>query len=215
MIYGTDVALRALEIDDLPLLRDWRNRPHYRKYFREYRELNLENQKAWFAGSVVNDHRTLMFGIVERGGGTDGTPRAAAPVGAHASVDAEGPERTAAVDATPKALIGVCGLAYINWVHRNADLSIYIGKDDIYIDTAEGGWAWQTMDALLGYGFNELNLHKVWTEIYAFDEKKHQLFERYGLHRDGVLPDNYFYDGVYQDSHLFSILADEWRRAHG
>ena len=182
MISGTDIALRALEVDDLPVLRDWRNRPHYRKYFREYRELNLENQKAWFDASVVADHRTLMFGVVE--------------------------------PADANTLIGVCGLAYINWVHRNADLSIYIGRDDLYIDTDENGWAWQTMDALLGYGFDELNLHKVWTEIYAFDDQKHELFRRYGLHQEGVLRDNYFYDGVYQDSHLFSILADEWRSTH-
>lgn len=200
MIYGQDIALRALEIDDLATMRDWRNRPHYRKYFREYRELNLENQKAWFQSSVVNDHRTLMFGVVERPSG----------VGSAAGGD---PGATGG-QAVPATLIGVCGLAYINWVHRNADLSIYIGKDDLYIDTEENGIAWQTMDALLGYGFDELNLHKVWTEIYAFDEKKHRLFQRYGLHQDGILRDNYFFDGVYQDSHLFSILADEWRQTH-
>lgn len=181
MISGNDVLLRALESDDLPLLQEWRNRPDYRRYFREYRDLNLENQRAWFQTSVVNDHRTLMFGIIER---------------------------------STKKLIGVCGLAYINWIHRHADLSLYIGIDNIYIDTHETGWAWQAMDVLLRYGFNELNLHKVWTEIYAFDEKKHELFHRYGLHQDGVLRDNYFYDGVYQDSHLFSILAEEWRNKH-
>ena len=32
------------------------------------------------------------------------------------------------------ALLGCCGLCYINWVNRNADLSLYIGYDDLYID---------------------------------------------------------------------------------
>ena len=178
MIYGDTIALRALEHTDLETLRDWRNRSHYRKFFREYRELNLENQKRWFDTAVVHDRQTLMFGVVQK---------------------------------DTCELIGVCGLAYINWVHRHADLSLYIGKDDIYIDSHEGGFAWQTMDVLLKYAFDEINLHKVWCEIYAFDRKKHELFERYGLHQDGVLPDNYFYDGEYQDSHLFSILDREWR----
>ena len=31
-------------------------------------------------------------------------------------------------------LIGACGLLYIDWIIRSADLSIYIGKDNIYID---------------------------------------------------------------------------------
>ena len=118
------------------------------------------------------------------------------------------------VDTESSDLIGACGLTYINWVHRHADLSIYIGKDDIYIDTTSDGWAWRTMDTLLRYGFNELNLNKVWSEIYAFDEKKHMLFETYGMSRDGILRQNYFYDGVYQDSHVYSILADEWRQRH-
>ena len=72
-------------------------------------------------------------------------------------------------------LLGVCGLCYINWVHRYADLSLYIGKDDVYIDEEPGGYAWESLDLLFEYGFNQLNLHKIWTEIYAFDEKKHSL----------------------------------------
>ena len=181
MILGDRVGLRALEVEDLPVLKEWRNKSHYRKFFREYQELTLEHQKNWFQSAVVGDHRILMFGII---------------------------------DTTSAEMIGVCGLTYINWVHRHADLSLYIGKDDIYIDTDSTGWAWRTMDALLAYGFDELNLNKVWTEIYAFDEKKHTLFEAYGMHRDGVLRQNYFYDGAYQDSHVYSILAEEWRAQH-
>jgi RimJ/RimL family protein N-acetyltransferase len=179
MIQGKVVSLRALEQDDLPLMKEWRNKEHYRKYFREYKELNLDNQKNWFTNFVVNDNKTLMFGIIEN---------------------------------STKLMIGVCGLCYLNWIHRNADLSIYIGKDDIYIDTNTNGYAWETLDLLFGYGFNQLNLHKVWTEIYAFDEKKHELFNNYGFHLDGVLRDNYFYDGKYMNSHIFSIIANDWRK---
>src|SRR5438128_1749482 len=33
-------------------------------------------------------------------------------------------------------LVGICGLCYTNWVHRHADLSLYIGWQDSYIDDA-------------------------------------------------------------------------------
>ncbi len=181
MIIGDGVGLRQLEEEDLGALRDWRNRAHYRKYFREYREINMVDQRKWFLAFVTNDHRTLMFGVV---------------------------------DLATSELIGVCGLSYINWVHRHADLSLYIGKDDLYIDTGDRGYAWRTLDALLRYGFDEINLHKVWSEIYAFDEQKHRLFTAYGLGQDGVLRENYFYDGRYQDSHIYSILDRDWRSAH-
>jgi len=181
MIAGNKVALRALEESDLPRLRDWRNNEDFRKYFREYRELNLNFQQEWFRKSVVGDDKTIMFGIL---------------------------------GVSSQELIGVCGLCYINWVHRYADLSLYIGKDNLYVDSAEGGYAWSTLDLLFEYGFNRLNINKVWCEIYEFDVRKHELFNNYGFHQDGVLRENYFYDGKYLDGHVFSILAGEWRTKH-
>jgi RimJ/RimL family protein N-acetyltransferase len=64
MIKGKLVGLRALEKDDLMLLRDWRNLSSFRKNFREFRELNLVNQENWFAklNSSPND---FMF-MIER-----------------------------------------------------------------------------------------------------------------------------------------------------
>src|ERR1043165_8977486 len=36
---------------------------------------------------------------------------------------------------TDNMLLGCCGFVYINWVHRHADLSLYIGWNDEYIDS--------------------------------------------------------------------------------
>lgn len=43
-----EVIFRQMEMDDLPLLRDWRNQERVKKYCREYRLLNMVNQKNWF-----------------------------------------------------------------------------------------------------------------------------------------------------------------------
>lgn len=37
-------------------------------------------------------------------------------------------------DIKTQELLGCCGLCYINWVQRNADLSLYIGRREAYID---------------------------------------------------------------------------------
>jgi RimJ/RimL family protein N-acetyltransferase len=105
-------------------------------------------------------------------------------------------------------LMGCCGLVYINWVHRNADLSLYIGWEDVYIDTQ--GYADESVNLLLGYGFRVLGLHKIWTELYEFDEKKKKLFDRFGFKQDGVLRQNYWSDGKWWDSVIVSILAQEF-----
>ncbi len=65
MIKGKLVGLRAVEKEDLILLRDWRNNPDFRKNFREVRELNMANQENWFNKSCVNNPNDYMF-IIER-----------------------------------------------------------------------------------------------------------------------------------------------------
>ena len=65
MIKGKDVGLRAVEKDDLILLRDWRNNPNFRKYFREVRELSLTDQEAWFDMLHKSKHINYMFVIVD------------------------------------------------------------------------------------------------------------------------------------------------------
>jgi RimJ/RimL family protein N-acetyltransferase len=69
MISGTHVGLRAIEPGDLEQLLAWRNRPTFRRYFREYRELSSVNQQQWFNAKVLGDPDTRMFSIVESASG--------------------------------------------------------------------------------------------------------------------------------------------------
>lgn len=106
-------------------------------------------------------------------------------------------------------LIGCCGLCYINWVHRHADLSLYIGYEEAYIDNI--GYAKESCRLLLDYGFHQLGLNKIWTEIYEFDNKKKELLNQIGFKVDGILRENYFYEGRWWDSYLLSFLQQEYQ----
>lgn len=75
-------------------------------------------------------------------------------------------------------LIGACGLCYIDWVNQCADFSIYVGKGNVYIDDF---YAIDAAKVLMSYGFDELNLYRLWCEIYGIDEKKKQMLENLGL----------------------------------
>jgi len=103
-----------------------------------------------------------------------------------------------------RELLGCTGFVYINWVHRHADLSLYIGWQGAYID--EEGYAEESCRLLLEYGFNELCLNKIWTEIYEFDEKKKALYDKFDFRQDGLLRQNYWYDGKWWDSRILSII---------
>lgn len=175
MIKGEKVYLSAIEKEDLKQLMKWRNLPHYRKNFREYREINLDMQENWYKTKVLNDLSTIMFSIklVE-----------------------------------DDSLIGCCGLCYINWVNRNADLSLYIGWNESYID--DQGFADESCKLLFKYGFDELGLNKIWTEIYEFDKKKYELYNKLGFNKDGILRQQYYHEGKWWDSYIMSLLKSEF-----
>ena len=107
------------------------------------------------------------------------------------------------VDVNTGELLGACGLCYIDWINRNADFSIYIGKDDLYIDEK---YAIEAAQILMKYGFEELNLHKLWSEIYSFDEAKKVMFDRLGFKLEGVHKEKHWTEGKWCDSLFYGYL---------
>lgn len=170
MLKGKIVGLRAIEREDLPILKEWRNKPEFRRFFREYRELNDENQVQWFERLVMKDKRTIMFSIVEL---------------------------------ETNRLLGACGLCYIDWINRNADFSIYIGDQNVYIDD---NYALDAANLMIKYGFEELGLHRLWSEIYDFDKAKKNMFEKLGFTLDGVHRETHWSEGQWNNSLFFGLL---------
>ena len=103
--------------------------------------------------------------------------------------------------------IGACGLLYTNWIIRSADFSFYIGKGKLYIDDK---YAKDAADVLIKYGFFDLNLNKIWMELYEYDLKKLDFFQKeFRFQIDGKLRSNAFANGKYWDSYIISLLNSE------
>lgn len=178
MLKGNVVGLRAVERNDLEKLLEWRNRPNFRIFFREYRELNMENQNRWFEAKVLEDEHTRMFSIVLLETGE---------------------------------LIGACGLCYIDWQNRCADFSIYIGKDNLYIDSE---YAVDAAKVMMAYGFDELNLHRLWTEIYEIDEKKQAMFKKLGFAHEATHISTHWTEGKWVNSLYYRYLESDYYGFH-
>ena len=104
-------------------------------------------------------------------------------------------------------LIGACGVCYINWVDRNGDFSIYIGANDLYIDDT---LAIDAAQSLIRYSFEELNLHRLWAEIYDIDNAKIQMFDTLGFQLDGRHRETHWTDGRWVDSLFYSLLSQDY-----
>lgn len=112
------------------------------------------------------------------------------------------------LDSESKEVIGACGLLYINWIIRSADFSFYIGRNAEYIDS--DGYALEAAQLLIGYGFNNLNLNKIWMELYEYDVAKKTLFiEEFGFKQEATLRQNCFEGGRYWDSIIISLLRGD------
>ena len=104
--------------------------------------------------------------------------------------------------------IGAAGLLYINWIIRSADFSFYIGDQKKYI--GDDGIAEEATKLLIDYGFKNLNLNKIWMELYEFDSQKIDFFMRkFKFVQDGILRDNCFEDGRYWNSLIISLLKKD------
>jgi RimJ/RimL family protein N-acetyltransferase len=174
VLRGEHVELREIEREDLPQLREWRNRPALRRNFRQQGELSMADQEAWFNRVVRDDPNTIMFAIAE---------------------------------ASSHRLLGATGLCGIDQVSRHAEISIYIGVDDLYVDDV---LAPEAARMLLSHGFTELGLHRVWAEVYAYDDSKRKLFDRLNFSLEGRFREHHRDDGNWYDSLFFGLLADEF-----
>jgi RimJ/RimL family protein N-acetyltransferase len=114
----------------------------------------------------------------------------------------------AVVERESGRLLGAAGLCYINWTNRNADFSLYIGADNLYIDPVFAPDAARTM---IRYAFDELGLHRLWSEIYAYDEAKQILFRDLGFSLDGRHRETVWSNGQWHDSLFYSLLESDPR----
>lgn len=111
------------------------------------------------------------------------------------------------VDLESQKPIGAAGLLYIDWIIRSADFSFYIGNENKYIDS--DGFADEAARLLIDYGFQNLNLHKIWMELYEFDTLKIEFFiNTFSFKQDGLLRDNCFEDGKYYNSLVLSLIRN-------
>ena len=105
--------------------------------------------------------------------------------------------------------LGACGLLYTNWIIRAADFSFYIGFQEKYMDA--DGYAEEATSLLIDYGFLNLNLNKIWMELYEFDTRKIKFFtEKFYFKQDGLLRDNCFEDGKYWNSYIISLTRKDY-----
>jgi RimJ/RimL family protein N-acetyltransferase len=66
---------------------------------------------------------------------------------------------------------------------------------------------------IVGYGFDQLGLHRISLEVYAFNPRARRAYEKAGFRAEGVLRESLRYGDQWIDATVMSILASEWHSA--
>lgn len=83
-----------------------------------------------------------------------------------------------------------CGLAYEYW---------------------SKGYASEALSAVISFGFDQLDLHRIYAETISDNLSAIKMLKRLGMQSEGVLRQNQYIKGSWKNTLIFGILKAEWR----
>lgn len=103
--------------------------------------------------------------------------------------------------------IGNCGFMNFDWRNRSAEFGIMIGAK-AYWNQGHGS---ETVRLLVKFGFETLNLHRIWLRVFANNPRAIRAYEKAGFVHEGYLRQAEFIQGEYVDVLMMSVLRPEWK----
>lgn len=102
--------------------------------------------------------------------------------------------------------IGLMGLHKIHWVDRSATTGALIGEKSYWGQ----GFGEDAKMALLNYAFNTLNLNRVNSDVFEFNERSLKYSLRCGYKVEGRRREALFREGRFWDKIELGVLRTEW-----
>ncbi len=103
-------------------------------------------------------------------------------------------------------LIGHLTLWGVDACNRGATLAIIVGDEH----TGQG-YGGDAVRVLVRYGLQEMGLHRIELQTWAFNARALSTCRRAGFVVEGQRRDAVFHDGAFHDEVVMSILEHEWR----
>lgn len=120
---------------------------------------------------------------------------------------AEEPRRTwdlAVALAADGRVIGRCGFGLDD---ERAQAMLWY---TLHPDAWGRGYATEAARALVGFGFRDLGLHRIWADCDPANVGSWRVLEKLGMRREGLLRENARVKGEWVDSLIYAVLAREW-----
>jgi len=152
------------------------------KVLRQFKPLTNYDQEKWFE-SLYQNQNQVSFGII-----------------------------TFNEKYGKDVLIGYCGITNIDFKNRRGEISFLVDPDRANDEKLYREDFLSVLHMLCKYGFEELNLNKLFTETFSFRKKHIEILEEFGFKSNGILRSHHFTNGQYYDSVIHSLLVPEWKQ---
>ncbi len=105
-------------------------------------------------------------------------------------------------------VIGNTSFFPINQQARSVEIGLMIGEKDYW----NKGYGAETLRVMCRYGFDTLNLNRIWLRVNETNPRARHSYEKVGFVHEGTLRQASYKHGRYIDVHVMSILKSEWNR---
>lgn len=181
MILGERVLLRRVERDDLPRFAAWLNDPDVRRHLALVYPMSMANEEAWYEASLRAEQAVQPYALDVRAQSPSAGPD---PAWTH---------------------VGGLGFHTVDWPDRSAELGIVIGNREFW----GAGYGTDATRTLVRWGFDELNLNRVWLRVLEDNPRGIRCYEKVGFRVEGRLRQDRFREGRYVDTIIMGILRGE------
>ena len=109
-------------------------------------------------------------------------------------------------DKEHETVLGECG--YHSWNKRHAKAEIFYNLRNDAVK--QKGYMKEALGEVLRFAFEELDLHGVEAKVSDTNIPSVKLLQHYGFKKEGTKKEDYFVDGIYEDSDFYALLKAEW-----
>ena len=74
------------------------------------------------------------------------------------------------------------------------------------------GFMQEAMFNIFNFGFNDLNLHSLEANINPENNNSRTILTKMGFQKEAYFRENYYYNGAYLDSEIYSLLKSEFQK---
>jgi len=181
-IYSERLRLRAAERTDIPMFVRWISDPEITEHLLLRLPMSLAEEEHWFESMIARPAAQHVYVVEAKLAPAPGSDEAQwLPIGNTSFMD-------------------------ILEIDRCAEIGIMLGEKTWW----NKGYGTETMRAMLRHGFETLNLHRIWLQVYANNKRGVKAYEKAGFRHEGMYREGHYQAGIYHDVLLMSVLRQEW-----